>query len=235
MNLLQPCNVDIESSPLLAVYQELANINPEWQVDFGFQNGNGWIPGSALVRPHHDPFKELLARIGASLATTDRRAIASAFATRLGWSAGAAIAPYFLQQCVPDIRLPNISLKFSEGTLFQKVSLHEPRGVMLRRHGQTDHPSIEYLEHVGTKSEREGLWDFGRMEAHVTPNPGLAAALRGTLIEQVTPVVDALQVWANFFRRPMWADITHTWAVQFAAVLHYLRQPATGAEIRRET
>lgn len=123
---MRPSDAKLEQSPLVAIYKAVGMLNSDWQVDFGTPQGDGWISGSALERPDHQPFKDLLRRIAERLNTNDRREVAAAFAIRLGWSAGAAIAPYFLQQCVPDIRLPNISLKFSEDTLFQKLSLHEP-------------------------------------------------------------------------------------------------------------
>lgn len=227
---MRPSDAKLEQSPLVAIYKAVGMLNSDWQVDFGTPQGDGWISGSALERPDHQPFKDLLRRIAERLNTNDRREVAAAFAIRLGWSAGAAIAPYFLQQCVPDIRLPNISLKFSEDTLFQKLSLHEPRGVMLRRYGLANHPSVEFLEDGGERPEIEGLWDFNLMCAHVKPNPGLEAALRSVLLEQAAPVVESLHAWSTFFKRSIWEQITICWSVQFTAVLHYLSRAATVLE-----
>jgi hypothetical protein len=97
---------------------------------------------------------------------------------------------------------------------------------MPRQYGLANHPSVEFLEDVGERPEIEGLWDFGLMRAHVKPNPGLEAALRSVLMEQAAPVVESLHAWSTFFRRSIWDQITNCWSVQFAAVLHYLSQPA---------
>jgi hypothetical protein len=56
-----------------------------------------------------------------------------------------AIAPYLLGDCVPTITLDNVSFKFSANTLFERVTLHYPTGVMLQPEGGMPHPFIQWL------------------------------------------------------------------------------------------
>jgi ferric iron reductase protein FhuF len=77
------------------------------------------------------PLNELLLRMCERFKTTDRRTIAALYAMRFGWASAMAIAPYLKYDCVPDISLPNVSLKFKESTFFERTAIHEPRGVFL--------------------------------------------------------------------------------------------------------
>jgi hypothetical protein len=117
-----------EPSRIIGIYEQLRKLHPNWYVEFGKRAGGGWIPGKELQEPDIGAFNALLARIGQRLKTSDRKIIAASFALRFGWSAGAAVAPFLLHQCVPDIGLENVSLKFNDFTLFEKVSMHEARG-----------------------------------------------------------------------------------------------------------
>jgi hypothetical protein len=113
-----------EKSPISVVYQELQALQPRWYVEIGMPQGPGWITGTDLRIANAGPLNALLLRIGDRLHTADRRTIAAAFALRYGWSAGMAIAPYILRHCVPSITLDNVSFKFHENTLFERVALH---------------------------------------------------------------------------------------------------------------
>jgi hypothetical protein len=50
--------------------------------------------------------------------------IVASFALRYGWSSGVAFAPYLLYQCVPTLTLDNVSFKFNDNALFERVALH---------------------------------------------------------------------------------------------------------------
>jgi hypothetical protein len=116
-----------EISPIIGIYQELRTLQPAWYVEIGRPHGTGWITGTDLRMASAGPFNDLLSHIGDRLHTADRRTIAAAFALRYGWSAGMAIAPYLLGDCVPTITLDNVSFKFGANTLFERVALHHPR------------------------------------------------------------------------------------------------------------
>jgi hypothetical protein len=118
-------------SPIVHVYDKLRRLHPNWYVEFGMLSDDGWIPGQALRNPAEGLFGDLLGRIAARLKTDDRKIVAGSFALRFGWASGVAVAPFLLHQCVPDIRLDNVSLKFTEETFFERVCIREPRGVMV--------------------------------------------------------------------------------------------------------
>jgi len=120
-------------------------MHPGWYVEIGRPRGPGWITGTDLRTASAGPLHDLLWRIGDRLHTADRRTIAAAFALRYGWSAGMAIAPYMLRHCVPTITLDNVSFKFQDNTLFERVALHCPAGVMLRQGGEVPHPLIQWI------------------------------------------------------------------------------------------
>src|SRR5262249_20631699 len=154
--------------------------------------GGGWLPGLSMLSPDETPFGELLDNIGARLHTNDRKIAAAGFALRFGWASGVAIAPFLLYQCIPDVSLENIFLKFSEETFFQRVSLHKPRGVV-SYHGELKAvPGIETQNLVLN------------VNAAATDNPELTSRLRATLIEQAEPVIDALYDWSRFSKRALW-------------------------------
>ena len=129
-----------EISPIIGIYQELRTLQPAWYVEMGRPHGTGWITGTDLRMASEGPFNDLLSHIGDRLHTADRRTIAAAFALRYGWSAGMAIAPCLLGDCVPTITLDNVSFKFGANTLFERVALHHPTGVMLHPGGGAPHP-----------------------------------------------------------------------------------------------
>src|SRR5262245_49045974 len=131
-------------SPMIAVYQALRAINPKWEVEVGWPRGPGWMPGTALMTAQEGALQALLGRIGERLQTSDRRTIAASFALRYSWSAGVAMAPYILYRRVPAIALDNVSFKFHENTLFERVALHRPEGVMLVEDKVAPHPSMQY-------------------------------------------------------------------------------------------
>lgn len=187
---------DRTSSPLLAIYAELRAFRPKWHVDMGKPAGKGemgWIAGTDFLNAATGPFHELLSRIGERAQTSDRKTIAAAFALRYGWSAGVAIAPYLTHQCAPNLALDNVSLKFTDSTLFERVALHRPEGVMLQREGVKPHPSVQLL---------------------YSP-PDLLARLRESLVEQASAIVETLHDWSGFSRKGIWGMITSSWGAQF--------------------
>src|SRR5215813_12147104 len=112
------------TSPVVAVFQGLRALHPNWDVEIGLPSGRGWIKGTDLTTASEGPFNMLLSRMGERLHTSDRRTIAASFALRYGWSSGIAIAPCLLYQCVPKITLDNVSFKFHENTAFERAALH---------------------------------------------------------------------------------------------------------------
>lgn len=185
-----------EKSPIIAVYQALHAMRPHWHVAMGQPRGIGWIRGTAFQTASAGPFNALLSQIGARLHTADRRTVAASFALRYGWSSGAAIAPYLLYQCVPTMTLDNVSFKFNENTLFERVALHQPAGVMLHHEGVVHHPLVQRL-----------------------PSPdALLGWLRQSLVQQAQPIVETLHAWSRFAIKGLWGMITSSWGGQFMQI-----------------
>jgi ferric iron reductase protein FhuF len=114
-----------------SVFAELQALDPKWRVDIGRpEDDAGWIRGTDMLRADQGPFHSLLERIGARFQTKDRMTVAASFALRFGWVASVAIVPFLTRRCVPHVGLPNISLKFRENTLFERIAIHEPRGTI---------------------------------------------------------------------------------------------------------
>ena len=195
-----------KTSPIIATYRELQAIRPNWYVEIGHPRGTGWIDGTDFRTAIEGPFNTLLSHIGERLHTTDRRTIAASFALRYGWSSGVAIAPYILHQCVPEISLENMSFKFNENTLFERVALHQPKGVMLQQDGVAHHPFIQFI-----------------------PTPkALLSCLRTSLVQQAQPVIDALYGWSRFSIRGIWGMITSSWGSQFMNICDVLDEQKNG-------
>lgn len=106
----------------------LEAIEPRWAVAVGVPSGGGWVSGEELTIPDEGPLAAVLATIAARMQTEDRKVVALSFALRYGWSSAVAIAPCLASYCVPDIGLANVSLRFGESALFERVSLHAARG-----------------------------------------------------------------------------------------------------------
>lgn len=195
-----------EPSPVEHVLNELARLDPKWRIEVGDPgDGSGWIRGRDFTRGNDGPFRALLERISNRLRTNDKRTVAASFALRFGWCASVAIAPYIVGQCVPDVSLANISLKFREDTLFERTALHSPLGVKLGNSRGQASPLIRYQT------------DPGR----------LVQVLRQQLHQQARPVVEALYDWSGFSRKGSWGMITSSWASQFINVCGRLsEQPA---------
>jgi hypothetical protein len=185
-----------ETSPILAIFQALRALHPQWDVQMGQPQGTGWIPGTALMTASEGPFQALLCEIGAGLHTADRRTIAASFALRYGWSSGVAIAPYLLYDCVPKITLDNVSFKFRDNTSFERAALHQPEGVMVPHDGVAPHPCVQWLP------SRQALLGW----------------LRASLVQQAQPMVDALYEWSHFSVRGIWGMITSAWGSQFIQI-----------------
>jgi ferric iron reductase protein FhuF len=182
--------------PIVEVYDALSALNPSWRVDVGRPSGPGWIAGSDLRTASAGPFNELLARIGERARTADRRTIAASFALRYGWASAMAIAPFLKYDCVPDLSLENVSLKFRESTFFERTAIHEARGAVAADDPRATHPSI----------------------TPVSDWHELLRALRSTLTAQAIPVVEALHEWSGFARRGTWGMLTSSWAAQFTSL-----------------
>lgn len=185
------------SSPVTDVFKSLRALNASWAVHVGRpEPAAGWVHGDDLHDASAGPFNALLRNIGERAKTDDKRTIAASFSLRYGWASAIAIAPYLRYRCVPDIALSNVSLKFKESTFFERTAIHEPRGVMVAGDPRAAHPSI----------------------AVVANDHALLRALRHALVEQATPVVEALYDWSGFARRGSWGMITSSWAAQFTGL-----------------
>lgn len=119
-------------------YAYLKTLHPNWDLVLGVPDGNGWLRGSDLLFPDAVPFRDLIQVLGARRETEDRRAMVASFSLRFGWSAGVAIAPFLLCRAVPNMSLDNISLKFGEYGLLERVALHRAEGVIGADEGQTE-------------------------------------------------------------------------------------------------
>jgi hypothetical protein len=159
---------------------------------FGRPTGPGWIAGEDLRDAGAGPFHDLLLRIGACARTTDRRTIAASFAMRFGWASAMAIGGYLRDRRVPDVALANTSFLFRPSTFFERAVLHEPSGWCLAGEDDADGTLI-------------GVPDLA----------ALRRALRATLADQATPVVEALYRWSGFARRGTWGMLTSAWVSQF--------------------
>jgi hypothetical protein len=212
-------------SALIAIYREVGKLNQDWQAEFGVQQGDGWISGSAMEHPDRLPFSQLLARIANVIGSADRHVIAAAFVVRLAWSAGAAIAPYMMRQCVPDTRLSNISLRFSEDCLFQKLSIHQARALVLP-HGISHQYVNEFREWTLPGFEFADQPVDADSSSLISPESKLRGALKRVLLGQSLPVLRSLHQWSHSSKRALWEQFTVSWAVQFAAVQSHLQRRA---------
>jgi ferric iron reductase protein FhuF len=185
------------ASRVTASIADLEAIDPKWRVQIGVPDDSPlWISGEQLKCAKEGPLHALLSRIETRFRTSDRKTVAASFALRFGWTSSAAIAPFLLHRVVPDVSLQNISLKFREDTLFERSAIHEPRGIVLREHGDAEPDEARRAE-----DER-----------------ALLKSLRTVLYEQATPVVDALYDWSGFSKKGSWGQITSSWASQFINV-----------------
>src|SRR5215471_7404261 len=163
--------------PVEAAFLDLQAINPKWRVEIGLpEDSSKWIHGKDLARATEGPFHDLLCRIGDQAGTNDRRTIAASFALHFGWASSFAIAPYLTHHCVPDVPLGNISLKFRGDTWFECSAIHSPCGSII---GESPYNALPLTKIVANHA-------------------ALRAALRSTLKEQASPVVEALHVWSGF-------------------------------------
>jgi hypothetical protein len=183
-------------SPLVAIYAGLRALDASWQVELGRPAGPGWIAGTELRDATAGPFHALLVRIGERAKTADRRTIAASFALRYGWASAMAIAPYLKTGCVPDIGLDNVSFKFRESTFLERTAIHEARGTVVAGDVRAEHPSM----------------------TAVADADALRGALRGALVAQATPVVEALYAWSGFAPRGTWGMLTSSWASHFTSL-----------------
>jgi len=183
-------------SPVAEVYHALESLNASWRVEIGRSSGPGWLDGRDFRDATRGPFNDLLNLIGARANTTDRKTIAASFALRFGWASVMVIAPFLLFDCVPDVSLDNISLKFRESSFFEKTAVHEPRGVVVAGDPRADDPSM----------------------STVPDHRALMHVLRDALVGQSAPMVDALFEWSGFAHRGTWGMLTSSWASQFTGL-----------------
>jgi len=219
------------TSPIVSVYNRLSIIHPNWYVEWGRRDKDGWIPGDAFANASEGAFHELLERIGARMRTSDRKIIAASFALRFGWSAGAAVAPFLLLRCVPDVRLGNVSLRFGASTLFEKVSLHHPWGVIIARENASEPRLIRVRGGRDLQSDSVPI-ESGTVAPEL--NSELQEILRATLVDQAQPVVDTLYAWSRFSKRAIWGQIASSWRAQFTSVLAHLNLHAEGLRRAQE-
>ncbi len=185
-----------DQSPVVDIYDALRALNASWGVEIGTPSGAGWIAGTDLCEAQTGPLNELLLRIGERTQTTDRRTIAALFALRYGWASAMAIAPYLKFDCVPDVSLDNISLKFKPSTFFEGTAIYEPRGVVIATNPSAHHPAI----------------------SSVADQHELLRALRSALTTQAMPVVEALYAWSGFAPKGTWGMLTSSWASHFTSL-----------------
>jgi ferric iron reductase protein FhuF len=178
-----------------SVFAELQAHDPKWRVDIGRpEDDAGWILGTDMLRADQGPFHSLLERIGTRFKTKDRMTVAASFALRFGWVASVAIVPCLTRRCVPHVALSNISVKFRENTLFERIAIHEPRGTIAG--GPASSPLIHCVPDTHT----------------------LLRVLRAELVDQAQPLVDVLYQWSGFSRKGSWGMITSAWASHFTEV-----------------
>ncbi len=104
-----------------------------------------------------------------------------------------AVAPYLRYQCVPDVRLDNVSFKFRASTFFERTAIYEPRGFVVASDPRGRDASMS-----------------------VVPDPSaLLRTIRDLLVAQSGPMVDALCEWSGFARLGTWGMLTSSWASQF--------------------
>lgn len=200
----------LDPSPLIAVCAEIRHADPKWRVDVGVPGDqDGWIRGVDFTRAGSGPFHDLLQRTGARLKTADRKTIAALFALRFGWAGGVALAPYLTHGCVLDVSLENVSFRFREDTLFDRASLHQPRGLAVLTDVTPVHPSLRLLADTSA----------------------LTAALREMLRAQAAPVVAALHAWSGFSVKATWGMLTSSWASQIVGACDRLGGQAAAAPV----
>jgi ferric iron reductase protein FhuF len=206
-------NSEEASCSLQFAIEELKRIDPNWTIHLGDPGEKpGWLRGVDFKRSGDGPFLDLLHRIAQRLQTVDKRTVAASFALRFGWCASAAIGPYLVGNCVPDVTLPNIALKFRLDTLFEQTALL----------------SLQCVD-MGQASKQAEVLDRHQKERHFP-----LKVLRQQLKLQAEPVVEALYEWSYFSRKGSWGMITSAWATQFINICEHLGGQAKAAPILRE-
>jgi hypothetical protein len=81
-------------------------------------------------------------------------------------------------------------------TLFERVALHHPTGVMLQLKGGVPHPCIQWLP----------------------SHHALLRWLRTSLVQQAQAMADTLYGWSRFARKGLWGMLTSSWRAQFMQI-----------------
>ena len=91
------------------------------------------------------------------------------------------------------------------------------------------------LDNISLKFGGNGLFERaalhqaeGAIGANEHQTEDLRRYLRQTLVDQATPVVDALHAWSRFSVRAIWGMITSSWGSQFAQVMQHVDAPHAG-------
>lgn len=165
-------------------------------VEVGRPTGSGWIGGDAFRDATSGPFNALLERIGVRSQTDDRRTIAGSFALHWGWTSSMAIAPFLRVECVPNVSLDNIAIRFSGSAFVDGMAVYEEGGTVVAGDPRAQRSSMRTVADDGA----------------------LRRALRAELAAQSAPVVGALHRWSAFAERAIWGVLTSLWASQFVAL-----------------
>lgn len=164
------------ASPIVDSLRRLQSVVSKWRFDVGVSAVSPeWLRGTDFACARSGPFRYVLERIAERLRTTDRKTVEASFALRFGWSAVTAIGPSLFDECVLDIALENVSLKFRLDTSFERTAIHTPTGSLAENHPGVRHPLIRSVDDTGS----------------------LLRALRNQFQQQSLPVVEAS--WASRF------------------------------------
>ena len=168
-------------------------MNSRWSLYRGKPDANEWLHGEDFLCVSQQPFNQLLISIGEKLGTKNRKVIAAALMLRYGYSATFSIASTSIFKQVPNINLSNISIKFSQGKLFEKLAIHQDL--------------------------------FDQTKGKKQPDTSICMpALAKQLKAQVSPIVDALNLWSRSSKKNLWGIIASTWSTQIINICKEAQQ-----------
>ena len=120
-----PLTVRRSSDKLAAAFATLKAMQPRWSITVGQPESAGWLSGVSLQDANDGELNRLLKKIGTHMGTERRAVIAPSFALRFSWASGIVFGPFVVNETIADVRLSNLSLKFSDNTLFEQAALHQ--------------------------------------------------------------------------------------------------------------